>query len=186
MLNDLGTLIQAAKDLADLPDLRLCLMGDGKEKGVLMAAVEKSGQKNVVFVPAQPKTVVPALIGSANVCVATLRNLPILRTVYPNKVFDYMAAARPVVLAIGGEIKKVVEAAGAGACVEPGNAADLAAAIRRVYADKPGAEAAGARGRAYVIEHFERSTVARKFVDALERTAAGRQPVRTSETHGAN
>lgn len=178
MLNDLETLIQAAQRLADLPELRLCLMGDGKEKRFLMEAVEKAGQKNVVFVPAQPKGVVPALIGSADVCVATLRDLPILRTVYPNKVFDYMAAARPVVIAIRGEIQKVVETARAGECVEPGNVAELAAAIRRLHADRPGAEAAGARGRAYVMEHFERSTLAQTFIEVLERAATGRPPRR--------
>ena len=33
-------------------------------------------------------------------------------TTYPNKVFDYMAAGRPTVLAIDGVIRQVVEAAG--------------------------------------------------------------------------
>ena len=95
MLNGLETLIEAAQLLADLPDVRICLMGDGREKGRLIEQAALAGRTNVVFVPAQPKTAMPALIGSADVCVATLRDLPILRTVYPNKVFDYLAAARP-------------------------------------------------------------------------------------------
>ena len=173
MLNGLETLLDAAQLLSDVRDLRLCLMGDGREKHHLMDRVARSGQTNVIFIPAQPKTAVPALIGSADVCVATLRNLPILRTVYPNKVFDYLAAARPVVVAIDGEIRKVVEAARAGTCVEPGNAAELAAAIRRLYHDRSGAEAAGLRGRAYVMEHFERGRLARKFVEVVERTTRG-------------
>lgn len=172
MLNDLDTLLEAGRFLADLSDVRLCLMGDGKDKQRLMDVVAKAGQKNVVFVPAQPKASVPALVGSADVCVATLRNLPILDTVYPNKVFDYLAAARPVVIAIRGEIRKVVQAAGAGECVEPGDAVHLAAAIRRLHADRDLATTAGARGRAYVKEHFERSRQARRFVEVLESVAA--------------
>lgn len=173
MLNGLETLIDAAKLLADVPDLRVCLMGDGKEKANLIAHVERMGLTNVVFVPAQPKTAMPALIGSADVCVATLRDLPILRTVYPNKVFDYLAAGRPVVLAMDGEIRKVIEAAGAGWCVPPGSAVELAAAIRGLYEDRPAAEAAGARGRAYVTQHFDREALARQFIEVIERTVAG-------------
>jgi glycosyltransferase involved in cell wall biosynthesis len=168
MLNDIETLLSAAKLLQDLPDLRVCLMGDGKERSRLMDAAAREGQRNIVFVPAQPKSAVPALVGSADVCVATLRDLPILRTVYPNKVFDYMAAARPVVVAIGGEIVTVIDAARAGTCVDPGDAAALAAAVRRMYDDRPAAEAAGARGRAYVCEHFDRGVQAMRFIEVLE------------------
>ena len=48
-------------------------------------------------------------------------------TVYPNKVFDYMAAGRPVILAIDGVIRQVVEQAEAGVFVSPGDASALAA-----------------------------------------------------------
>jgi lipopolysaccharide/colanic/teichoic acid biosynthesis glycosyltransferase/glycosyltransferase involved in cell wall biosynthesis len=167
MINDVGTLIAAANLLQDLPDLRLCLMGDGKERPHLIDAVNASGQKNVVFVPAQPKSAMPALIGSADVGVANLRNLPIFRTVYPNKVFDYLAAAKPVVLGMDGEIRRVVDDAGAGVCVEPGNVEAFAAAIRVMYADRQAAAESGVRGRAYVARHFDRLTQAGRFVEIL-------------------
>jgi glycosyltransferase involved in cell wall biosynthesis len=133
-----------------------------------MKLAEDLGLKNLVFVPAQPKASVPKLIASADVCVATLRNIPILRTVYPNKVFDYLASGRPVVLGIEGEIRKVVEAANAGVCVQPGNVEMLASGIMQLYANREEAEACGVRGRAYVKEHFERRRQAEQFADLMQ------------------
>ena len=62
-------------------------------------------------------------------CIAILKRLDEYKTTYPNKVFDYMAAGRPVVLVIDGVIRQVVEAAKCGVFAEPGNARALANAI---------------------------------------------------------
>ncbi len=45
----------------------------------------------------------------ANACIAILKPLELYKTTYPNKVFDYMAAGKPVILAIDGVIREVVE-----------------------------------------------------------------------------
>ena len=54
------------------------------------------------------------VVASADVCLAILQDIPMFRTTYPNKVFDYMAAGRPVILVIDGVIREVVEKAGCG------------------------------------------------------------------------
>ena len=94
------------------------------------------------------------------------------RTTYPNKVFDYMAAARPTVLAIDGVIRAVVEACDGGIFVPPGDSGALAQALRRLAGDREAAAAMGSRARAYVAEHFDRRQQAELFVDVLERLAA--------------
>ena len=142
-------------------------MGDGKERAHLERRVRENGMANVLLLPAQPKNLVPALMASADLCVATLRPMPILRTVYPNKVFDYLACGRPVLLGIDGEIRKVVETAGAGVCVPPGDARAMAEAIRRLAADPAECAAMGVRGRRHVVEHFERGGQARAFSSML-------------------
>jgi glycosyltransferase involved in cell wall biosynthesis len=167
MLNDLDTLLDAAVFLRDYPDIRICLIGDGKEKPTLMQRARCMDAHNVVFIPPQPKSAMPAFVASADVCVAILRDLPILRTVYPNKVFDYMAAGRPVVLAIDGEIRRVVEDAGAGVPVSPGNSQELTQAILNMYQHKTEAEVRGTNGRKYVVEYFNRFDQACKFEELL-------------------
>ena len=65
--------------------------------------------ENVLFLPPVPKSEMPAALAGADACIAILKPLDAYKTTYPNKVFDYMAAARPVVLAIDGVIREVVE-----------------------------------------------------------------------------
>lgn len=163
MLNDLDTLLQAAERLKSHQDICVCLMGDGKEKSKLIERARTLGIDNVRFIPAQTKSATPAFVASADVCVATLRDLPVLRTVYPNKVFDYMASGRPVLIGIDGEIRQVVEKAGAGLFVRPSDSSKLADAILQLYQDPVLSEQMGANGRQYVCEHFDRVDQARKL-----------------------
>jgi glycosyltransferase involved in cell wall biosynthesis len=110
-------------------------------------------------------------LAAADACIAILKPLDVYKTTYPNKVFDYMAAGRPVVLAIDGVIRRVIEEAGAGVFVPPGDAAALAAAIRGLAANRASGRAMGRSGRAYVGKHFDRGTLA-GVLEQLMRQAA--------------
>ncbi len=120
----------------DDPRIAIVLLGDGKERPALEAQARTLGLRNLHFVPAVPKDEMDQALAAADACIAILKPLDVYKTTYPNKVFDYMAAGRPVVLAIDGVIRQVIEEAGAGVFVPPGDAAALAAAIRRLAANR--------------------------------------------------
>ena len=112
------------------------------------------------------------MLAAADVCVAILKPLELYKTTYPNKVFDYMAAGRPVVLAINGVVRKVIEEANAGIPVEPGNPASLAQAIQTLEMDhRMGGDQCkrmGMAGRRYVEEHLSRAVSAQKLALLLK------------------
>lgn len=167
MSNDLGTLLEAARLLQDSPQkFRIVLLGDGKEKPALQAAA--LGLANVIFLDPLPKSRMPEALAAADACIAILKPLEAYKTTYPNKVFDYMAAGRPVVLAIDGVIRAVVEAARCGIFVEPGDPAALAGAIRALAADPQETRLMGSRGRAYLENNFSRTALAEKLAGILE------------------
>lgn len=167
--NDLPTLLQAASLLREYPDIRVVLVGDGKEKARVVRQAREMGLSNVLFVPPQPKAKMPEVLAAADVCVAILKPAPLYRTVYPNKVFDYMAASKPTILAIDGVIRQVIEEAQGGVFVPPGDARALAQAIRS-YADDPGlCHQHGRNARAHVVAHFDRTQQA----EELARVFAG-------------
>ena len=166
MSNDLGVVLEAAKMLEDT-DIQIVLLGDGKEKANLQAQAYEMGLVNVTFAPSVPKSEIPGALAGADACIAILKPLEEYKTTYPNKVFDYMAAGRPVALAIDGVIRDVVEAAGCGIFAEPGNPFALANAIRNLAEDKEKAREMGLRGRAYLEEHFSRATIGEKLLDLL-------------------
>ena len=156
LANDLGIMLRAAQYLIPYADIVFVLVGDGKERSNLIRQAEELRLTNVLFVPAQPKNRMPQFMAAADVCIAILKPIPMFTTTYPNKVFDYMAAGRPTVLAIDGVIREVVEAASAGIFVAPGDAWALAEAIRKYFTDPKVRKLHGKRARTYVLAHFDR------------------------------
>lgn len=167
--NDLGTLLEAAALLRDRPQIAIVLLGDGKEKPALQQRAVQLGLGNVHFLPPIPKNEMPAALAAADACIAILKPIPLYKTTYPNKVFDYMAAGRPVVLAIDGVVRQVVEAARAGLAVPPGDASALAGAISALADNPQMAQTMGESGRAYVAAHFDRTALADQLTSILQR-----------------
>lgn len=185
MANDLGTVLEAASLLRERRAIAFLLVGDGKEKANLMERAREMELDNVLFVPAQPKERMPDVLAAADVCLATLKAIPMFNTTYPNKVFDYMAAGRPTVLAIDGVIRQVIEISGGGSFVPPGDACALAEAVRRYYEDQALRQRQGRAARAYVVANFDRPQQACKF-EALLRDMSRDERTSSPAASGAS
>ncbi|MBW8010634.1 MAG: glycosyltransferase family 4 protein [Chloroflexi bacterium] len=170
--NDLGAVLQAAGKLRDNPDIAIVLLGSGKDKPDLIAQARAMGLDNVHFIPPVPKTDMPQALAAADACIAILKPISLYATVYPNKVFDYMAAGRPVLLAIDGVVREVVEGAEAGIFVQPGEPEALTQAIRQLAAQPDMAREMGLAGRYYVEKHFDRIKLASTLHDLINKTLA--------------
>lgn len=171
--NDLGILLESARLLSQRPDVQFVLLGDGKEKPNLVEQSRKLGLKNTLFLPACPKSRIAQAVAAANACVAILKPVPLYATVYPNKVFDYMAAGKPVILAIDGVIRSAVEEAGAGIFVQPGDPVALAQAVESLADDPQQTRRMGESGREYVVKHFNRVDLAETLNQLITRMVTG-------------
>ena len=168
MSNDLDVLLEAAHQLEETPRVEIVLVGDGKEKPALMAQAAAMSLHNVTFLPSIPKSGMAEALAAADACIAILKPLEEYKTTYPNKVFDYMAAGRPVALAIDGVIRQVVEAAGCGFFARPGDASALAEAIKNLAEDPDRSRRMGLAGREYLEQNFSREQMAEKLLNLLE------------------
>jgi glycosyltransferase involved in cell wall biosynthesis len=168
MSNDLEVVLNAAAVLLKNFDIQFVLIGDGKEKPNLQARARETGLRNVLFLPPVPKNEMRTALAGADACIAILKPLDEYKTTYPNKVFDYMAAGRPVILAIDGVIREVVEAAGCGVFCPPGDAQALADAVRKLERDRDTALRMGLAGRVYLEENFSREVIAEKLERLFE------------------
>ncbi len=93
----------------------------------------------------------PDMLAASDVCTATLKDIPMFRTTYPNKVFDYMAAGRPTILAIDGVIRQVVEAARGRDLRSPWGRCSVGRCCTTFIQGPQQSQAMGAAARAYVI-----------------------------------
>lgn len=167
MANDLDTVLDAAALLRDRPEVLVAFLGDGPVKAQLQARARDLGLDQVVFLEACPKQEMPLMLAAADACIAHLKPSAMQAMVYPNKVFDYMAAARPTILGIGGVIRAVMDEAEGGLWVPCGDAPAMAAAIRILAVDPERGRAMGRRARAYVEAHFQRQALVRPLLTAL-------------------
>jgi len=168
MSNDLDVLVDAAQTLNGHSRVCFVLVGDGKEKPALQSRVDKLGLQNMLFLPPVPKKCMAEVLAAADACLAILKPLELYKTTYPNKVFDYMAAGRPVVLVIDGVIREVVESAKAGIFSPPGDADALAQVVRDLADHPEEARRLGINGRQYILHHFARPMLARQLTLLLE------------------
>jgi glycosyltransferase involved in cell wall biosynthesis len=166
--NDLGQLLDAAEALRDRPDIIIALVGDGQQRPALEVEARRRALPNLVFCGPQPKERMGECVNAADIGLAVLQRNPTFRTVYPNKIFDYMACARPIVLAIDGAARELVcDRSRSGVFAEPGDGRAIAGAIRRL-ADEPDLRRElGANGRRWVQQNESRDVLAARYLEVL-------------------
>ncbi len=168
MSNDLAVVLQAAELLKNEAHIHFVFLGDGKEKASLEADAVEKKLDNVLFLPSVAKKEMGVALAMADACLAILKPIDLYKTTYPNKVFDYMTAGKPVLLAIDGVIREVVENAQAGVFIQPGNAQNMAEVIRQMAANPEKCLQMGINGRQYIEEHFNRQKLTEQLADLFE------------------
>lgn len=166
------TMIDAAERLKDegIDDMRWVIVGDGMSRAEVEAEVERRGLSGLfVFEGHHPVSDIPKFTNIADVLVGCLVTSELLEATIPAKVMSYIASAKPIVLAMDGEVQHLIEHQIA--CGFAGNTEDaeaLAQNLLKVYRASPDERAALAeRARKYHSEHFERDTVLRGLVEFM-------------------
>ncbi|MES2794783.1 MAG: glycosyltransferase family 4 protein [Bacteroidota bacterium] len=164
--NHLIQIIETAELLKETNVLFL-LIGDGMEKEKLQLETKKRKLTNIRFIDSVPKKEVFKYILASDIGTSVLKKVDTFKTVYSNKTFDYMACQKPILMAIEGVSKELVEEANAGMFVEPENPADFAEKIR-MYLLKPELmQIHGLNGYHYAKNHFDRAVLATKYLEYL-------------------
>jgi glycosyltransferase involved in cell wall biosynthesis len=176
MAHGLETLLDAASRLQQQnPDVQFLLIGEGAEKERIKALAESRGLANVRFLDQQPRERMPAFISVSDACLVLLRKNDVFKTVIPTKMLEFMSVARPVILAVEGQARQIVEEAGAGMAIEPENAGALAAAIAQLKTDRELGRALGRKGREYIVQHLSRAGTAEKYLEILGAIVGGKE-----------
>jgi glycosyltransferase involved in cell wall biosynthesis len=176
MAHGLGTTLEAACRLAGTK-ARFLLVGDGAERTALEARAAALGLTNVTFTGLLPRNEIVHLMAATDIALVTLKPSETFKTVLPSKMFEAMAASRPIVLAVEGEARAVLERSGGGVAVPPGNAEALAEAITALASDPGRRNALATAGAQHVRREFDRDAWAAKYLEILTDVAARRREV---------
>jgi glycosyltransferase involved in cell wall biosynthesis len=161
--NDLSAVIEAARLVPDVP---FVLMGDGKRR----AELERAAPANVRF-RSGSKTEVALLAAESSACLTVFKDVPVLATNSPNKLFDTFAAGRAAIVNMDGWMRELVERNEAGVYVRAGDAADLAEKVAWLRDNPSEAERMGRNARALAERDFGRDQLAARALAVLEEAA---------------
>lgn len=170
MAHGLETIIAAAAKLQSTNrDVLFLMVGEGAEKEKIVALARERDLDNVRFVGQQPREIIPAYIGASDVCLVLLKKSDVFKTVIPTKMLEFMSCARPVILAVEGQARTILEEAGAGLAIEPENSEALVNAIRHLAGNRDEGRDLGRHGREYIVREFSRLQTAKKYIHVLEK-----------------
>ena len=165
----LETLIAAAEELQTaLPNAMFLLIGEGAEKERIVELAAARGLTNIQFLGQQPREQIPAYVSAADLCLVMLKKTELFKTVIPTKLLEYMACERPVIVAVDGQARQIVEEACAGVFVEPENNKGLVNAILDLAGDPDRRRQMGLSGRQYIVNKFSRGKTAQDYISVLE------------------
>jgi len=154
-------------------DVRFLVVGDGATRDELAAQVTAAGLDDLITVTGrQPKELMPAFLSISDCCLVHLRKTSLFETVLPSKIFEAAAMERPIVLGVGGCAAELVREAGCGICIEPGNEAELVAAIDDLRTNPERRAALGRAGRERLSGRYDVDRLAEEYADVVERVRA--------------
>ncbi|THC42568.1 glycosyltransferase family 4 protein [Massilia sp. Mn16-1_5] len=164
--NSLETFLSAAKLMRE-EKVAFVLVGDGPDKARLQKWVSEEQMANICFIDPILKAQIPALLRHFDVAGISWRRQSLYRFgIAPNKLMDYMMAARPVLHAVEAGNDPVSEA-GCGLTIPPEDPPAMADGIRALLSlNKDEREAMGQRGKEFVLNNLTYPILAKKFLAA--------------------
>jgi glycosyltransferase involved in cell wall biosynthesis len=138
---------------ADMPQLRLLIVGDGSSMPSLQLQAQRSGFINrIIFTGRVPRSRAALYHQALDAFVVPRKDLEVTRSVTPLKPVEAMASARPVVASDLPALAEIVEDRVTGLLATAGDPASFAAAIREILSDPERAAKFGAAGRERVLQ----------------------------------
>ncbi len=169
--NHLIQIIDAADRLQDT-NVLFQLIGGGMTKESLIKEAKSRNLQNVRFISTVPKAKAFEYILASDLGASVLKKVDTFKTIYSNKTFDYMSCKKPILLAIDGVSRQLVEEADCGIFAEPENPEDIANKVRQYLRGDFDMEKQGENGYLHAKLHFDREKLAHKYLKEMQRVLA--------------
>jgi len=165
--NGLGAVLDMAAALKTLrrDDIRIVLVGQGREKLGLVERATREGLDNIIFLEPVPKARLCGLLAGADLGLQCLKNVPAFYYgTSPNKFFDYIAAGLPVLNNYPGWLQDIIIKYDCGYAIPPDNPQAFAEALVSASEDKAAQQQKGINAHALAVAEFSRKKLAKDWV----------------------
>jgi len=165
----LETVIEAARQLVDQPDIHFALIGDGQKRSALEQMVQEYGLKNVSIIGLQPLETIPYFLKAADVLIESLKEVKVAKMAFPSKMFEYMASGRPIIFgALRGEAIDELRLAGGAHTYPSDSPEELADLVLKMRNGEIDTKRLGDDYRRHIIDHHRREMWGEQYHKFLE------------------
>ncbi|HUX10852.1 MAG TPA: glycosyltransferase family 4 protein [Terriglobia bacterium] len=166
----LGTLLDAAEVLRNEP-VKFLLVGEGTDKHRVVKLARIHGLENLRFLEGVTRDRVASVLAACDALLLILRKDPLFEITIPSKIYEYMAAGKPVICSVGGEAAALVAASQCGLPAAPSDAADLARTVQRLRENPDGCRRMGTHGARAARERYSRRRLMADYAALAESLA---------------
>ena len=163
--------IQASVD-GKISNWKLRLIGTGTKLDELNQIVADHDAEYLVSIePPVSRDAVFREMVSADALYLSLQKSFVLEHTIPSKVFDYLAMSRPVVAALGGEGREILNQTGANLCFDPGDESGLQAALEQLGGHIESLQKCAPKNRELVLQKYTRERAVETLTRVLTEVA---------------
>lgn len=160
----LDSIISAADALKN-ENIYWVFLGDGRRRSWLEEVVDEKQLEKVVVLGSRPIETMPAYFSLADAMLVTLKDDPLMSTTIPGKLQSYLACGKPIIGALNGAGKKVIDNSFSGYSVKSDDVDALVdAVIKMSHLSGSKVDKMGDSARTYYVENFDRG----KLINELE------------------
>lgn len=170
--NGLHYILEAAKlfkKTGYYNSINFVFLGEGKIESTLKEMGIENDLCNMQFLGAHPMNIVSEVVNLCDCSIITFSNIPILYTNSPNKLFDSLSAAKPIIVNSPGWTKEMVEKYKCGIYVDPDNPEELVNALIKMVEDPVWVKEMGRNSRWLAENVYDKSILCREFVEVIEK-----------------
>lgn len=164
MTQSFDTILEVAKRMQHNADIAFLIVGDGARRSYLEDQVHQLQLPNVTLLPYQPRSRVPDIYATSDLCLVPLM-AGTARTTLPSKLYTIMACGRPALVAVDedSDIVHTVKNAQCGIAIKPDDPEALEHGIRQAFEHRETLRELGRNGREYAENHLSRSAVSEQY-----------------------
>lgn len=169
MAQDVDSIIMAAKETIDYPEIKWVIVGDGRARSVAEEQVNNLGlNETVVFLGRHPMDEMPTFFSFADVMIVSLKDDYIFSLTVPAKIQSYMASGKPIVSMLNGEGNRILSEARCGLIASSGDYKSLANNVISMYhMSREERKKMGEDGVNYYLNNFDKNIVLESIIKAI-------------------
>jgi glycosyltransferase involved in cell wall biosynthesis len=168
LANGADTIIESARLLKDDDTIEFVFLGGGSTEPKLKDLCKEYELTNVLFLGRYPMKETSEMVNICDVSIVSFKDIPILYTNSPNKLFDSLSAAKPIIVNSAGWTKELVEKENCGFYVDPNKPEQLVEKLKLLQKSPELVSEMSANSRRLAENIYDKDILCEEVIKAME------------------